>query len=204
MDNAAKYRKVSELEWFLTMQAYLKNRQKDSTDFSLSCVTIREFHDIYENLRCPVEWDESGKIGFFAPFRDSFVLMPGESMEIPLGFSIDEEAVIVQPAPEKILQSHYRVKGKSEGIGNVLCIANISNDPYEFEMKENRPLCLIDLQTKKSHILDQLFAGGENESPSVMVPVSMEENGVIVRKEIRVDTGKAAELFRRLNSKYVI
>ena len=206
MDNTAIFEKVSELEWYLTMQAYLKNKMQSNSSFSLPYITIEDFHAIYQRLKPPMVWNETGMLGCFAPFNDTCTLMPNQSIEIPLGFSIDEEIALVQPAPEKILQAHYKVAGKCKGIGNVLCITNISNEPYNFNMMENKPLCLFDLATLKSDVIMRApeYLQKEIETPGIIVPISTEENGKIVRKEIAIDADAVSELFKRLSSGYVI
>lgn len=139
------FKKVSELEWYLTMQFYAEKRMNNGTYFNLPYQTIEEFYAYCKAIKPPIVWDETKKIGFFAPFDDSYCLQPMESVEIPLGFAIDESAGLIQPTPEKTLFSHFKVIGKGNGIGTILQITNISNEPLNFSIKKDYPICLFDI-----------------------------------------------------------
>ena len=93
----SKFQKVSELEWYLHMEAFHKafgvhsgiNGQNHTMD-------LKEFHDFWTDLRAPGYNKHRNEVILNAPFNINFFLYPTQAIEIPLGFSLPEDFEIIQ------------------------------------------------------------------------------------------------------------
>lgn len=185
--------KVTELEWFLTMQSYHDNYhpagQNVCSNAENNNMTLDSFHKFYEGIKPPIVWKESETIGFFCPFNDELVIEPKACVEIPIGFSIEGNFTWIQPMPETLLFSNRKIKGDSNAKGSVIVVTNISDEPFLLKLIANKPLCALNLQTKEKKLPEMdATKKVKTDSPNkYCIPVSIKQNGTSMERHIYID-----------------
>lgn len=145
----SKFQKVSELEWYLHMEAFHKafgvrsriNGQNHTMD-------LKEFHDFWTELRAPGYNKHRNEVILNAPFNINFFLYPTQAIEIPLGFSLPEDFEIIQGKKDNYIVSVHKMPGTIGGIGYVLRIINVFDEPCTYQCSAGDPMIsgyLIDL-----------------------------------------------------------
>lgn len=132
----AKFQKVSELEWYLHMQAFHRTFGGNTgynSQGEVRMMDLNEFHEFWLTLRAPGYNKERDEVIFNAPFNIDFHLYPGQAMEIPLGFSIPQEFEIIQGKKDRYIVSVHRIPGLEGGIGDILRIVNIYDQACRYQ-----------------------------------------------------------------------
>lgn len=181
--------KVTELEWFLTMQSYHDNYhpagQNVCSNAENNNMTLDSFHEFHKGLKAPIVWTESKTIGFFCPFNDELVIEPKHSVEIPVGFSVEGDFTWIQPLPETLLFSSQKIKGNSNAKGCVIVVTNISDEPFYLKLIANKPLCAMTLNAKEHN--EKPNCKANTESDVCHLPVLIEQNGAVVERYVCID-----------------
>lgn len=145
MNKAIEVEKVSELEWYLTMESY------HQTHHVIPCsepmqelqrrMTLEEFRKFYNDIKEPIISEDGKEIEFFAPFNDRINILPGKEIQFPLGFAIRGNLKWLQPEGGLVEISSCTIDGESNGKGEILNIKNISNDIVHLDIKTDVPFC---------------------------------------------------------------
>ena len=145
--------KVSELEWYLTMESY------HQTHHVIPCntpmpetqrrMTLEEFRQFYNDIKEPVISEDGKHIEFYAPFEDRINILPGKEIQFPLGFAIRGNLRWLQPEGGCIEISSCTIDGESNGKGEILNIKNISNEIVHLDIKLDGPICTAKITSKE-------------------------------------------------------
>ncbi len=150
MSNKIRLEKVSELEWYLTLQEYFKRKRSSpkTQENPFLDMTIEKFHQLYEEIRVPTLWDKTGVLGFYCPFDDYFVINPGKMVEIPLAYGMEEGYKPLQPFDNLSIRTK-KIRGRGMPLGTSVEITNISDEPVLVQMVRNEPFCMFNTRTKE-------------------------------------------------------
>ena len=137
----SKFRKVSELEWYLHMEAFHKTFGGNSGILDQeNTMNLRQFHEFWLELRAPGYNRSRNEVVLNAPFDIKFYLYPGQAIEIPLGFHLPKEFAIIQGKKDNYIVSVHKMPGLTGGIGYVLRIVNVYDQPCTYQCAAGEPL----------------------------------------------------------------
>ena len=203
--NTVEIDKVSELEWYLTIESYHRMHHVvicyDNAPFAQKRMTLDDFREFYDRLKTPIVSKENHRIGFFAPFKECINILPGCEIQFPLGYAVQGNYRWIQPDPDKLEISSCRIGGECNGIGEVLNIKNISQEIVHLDIQTNDPFCFLEEIPKETptSLNPTSQAEYENRVQIFLAQVFAETNTCLCAKCSRAQNGESCVHSQRTN-----